>query len=116
MTADTAQQSGSWESTLPHFSTVENHGGITVPVGRPSETLRFFAGLTFVLWVLIAVGAAFWIHGMQTHDPSPWLGVATIVGSFLPAILSTIVADEAREDRWQNEVDEPPATEGRAGA
>ncbi|MED5815291.1 hypothetical protein VST63_23265 [Mycolicibacterium sp. 050232] len=97
MTVDTAQQSGSWESTLPHFSTVEKHGGITVLICRPSETLRFFAGLTFVLWVLVAVGAAFWIHGMQTHDPSPWLGVATIVGSYLPAILSTIVADEARD-------------------
>lgn len=97
MTSDTAPQPGSWESTLPHFSTVETHGEITVPITHPSETLRFFAGLTFVLWALVAVGAAFWCHRMQTHDPSPWLGFATILGSFLPAILSTIVADEARD-------------------
>jgi hypothetical protein len=76
---------------------VEKHGGITVPICRPSETLRLFAGLTFVLWTLVAVGAAFWLHSMQTHNPSPWLGLATIVGSFLPAILATIVADEARD-------------------
>ncbi|MBN3507838.1 hypothetical protein JYB55_03165 [Mycolicibacterium septicum] len=97
MTADTAQQPGGWDSTLPHFSTVETHGAITVPVSRPSETLRFFAGVTFVLWALVAVGAAFWCHSMRTQDPSLWLGFATILGSFLPAILSTIVADEARD-------------------
>lgn len=97
MASDTAQQPGSWESTLPHFSTVEKHGRITVPISRPSETLRFFAVLTFILWVPIAVGAAFWLHGMQTHDPSTWLGIAAILGSFLPAILASIVADEARD-------------------
>ncbi|SEQ28878.1 hypothetical protein SAMN04488583_2222 [Mycobacterium sp. 88mf] len=97
MTGNTAQQPGSWESTLPHFSTMEKHGGITVPICRPSETLRFFAGLSFVLWAVVAVGAGFWFHSMRTHDPSPWLGVATIVGSFVPAILATIVADEARD-------------------
>ncbi|KHO21729.1 hypothetical protein [Mycolicibacterium setense] len=96
MTNDTARQD-SWESTLPHFSTVEKHGAITVPASPPSETLRFFAILTFVLWALVAVGAAFWFHSMQTHNPSPWLGVASIVGSFLPAILASIVADEARD-------------------
>ncbi|WP_454789789.1 hypothetical protein [Mycolicibacterium lutetiense] len=53
--------------------------------------------LSFILWVPIAVGAAFWGHSMQTHNPSPWLGIATIVGSFLPAILASIVADEARD-------------------
>ncbi|MEW2480551.1 hypothetical protein AB0876_13285 [Mycobacterium sp. NPDC049093] len=90
-------QSSAWESTLPHFSTVEKHGHITVSVSRPSETLRFFAALTFILWVPVAVGAAFWIHSMQTRDPSTWLGIAAIVGSFLPAILATIVADEARD-------------------
>ena len=104
MTGDTAQQPGSWESTLPHFSTVEKHGGITVPICRPSETLRFFAGLSFALWALVAVGAGFWLHSMQTHDPSPWLGVATIVGSFLPAILATIVADEARDTFGQRRI------------
>lgn len=104
MTADTAQQPGGWESTLPHFSTVEKHGEITVPICRPSPTLRFFAGLTFVLWALVAVGAAFWCHSMQTHDPSPWLGFATILGSFLPAILSTIVADEARDTFGQRRI------------
>lgn len=94
MSSDTAQSS-IWESTLPHFSTVEKHGHITVPVARPSETLRFFAVVTFILWVPVAVGAAFWIHGMQTHNPSTWLGLAAVVGSFLPAILAGIVADEA---------------------
>ncbi|MGV0889729.1 hypothetical protein ABQF45_09825, partial [Mycolicibacterium sp. XJ766] len=94
MSSDTAQSS-IWESTLPHFSTVEKHGHITVPVARPSETLRFFAVLTFILWVPVAVGAAFWIHSMQTHNPSTWLGLAAIVGSFLPAILAGILADEA---------------------
>ncbi|NKZ09553.1 hypothetical protein HGA11_01060 [Mycolicibacterium septicum DSM 44393] len=97
MTGDTAQPPGTWESTLPHFSTVEKHGGITVPICRPSKTLRYFAGLSFVLWVVVGVGAGFWFRSMQTHHPSPWLGVATIIGSFLPAILATIVADEARD-------------------
>lgn len=97
MTADTAQQPGSWESSLPHFSTVEKHSGITVPTSQPSERLRFFAVLTFILWVPVAVGAAFWFHSMQSHHPSTWLGVASIVGSFLPAILAGIVADEARD-------------------
>ncbi|MEV0669892.1 hypothetical protein [Mycobacterium sp. NPDC050441] len=97
MTRDTTQQPFSWDSTLPHFSTVEKHGRITVPVTQPSETLRFFAALTFVLWVPVAVGAAFWIHGMTSHEPSTWLGIAVILGSFLPAILASIVADEARD-------------------
>lgn len=101
MAGDTAQQRGSWESTLPHFSTVEKHGRITVPVSEPSETLRFFAVVTFVLWVPVAFGVAFWFHSMQTDDPSPWVGVAAIVGSFLPAILATIVADEARDTYGQ---------------
>ncbi len=34
---------------------------------------------------------------MQSHHPSTWLGVASIVGSFLLAILASIVADEARD-------------------
>ncbi|OMC34539.1 hypothetical protein A5740_09620 [Mycobacterium sp. GA-1841] len=97
MTGDTAPQADTWDSTLPHFSTVEKHGRITVPVTHPSETLRFFAVLTFILWIPIAVGAAFWIHGMQTREPSTWLGIAAIVGSFLPAILGGIVSDEARD-------------------
>lgn len=96
MTSDTASQY-SWENTLPHFSTVEKHGAITVPSSPASETLRFFAVLTFVLWALVAVGAAFWLRSMQTHNPSPWLGFASVVGAFLPAILAGIVADEARD-------------------
>ncbi|MGV0815478.1 hypothetical protein ABQF34_26320 [Mycolicibacterium boenickei] len=97
MAGDTAHQPTTWESTLPQFSTVEKHGCITVPISQPSETLRFFAVLTFVLWIPIAVGAAFWIRSMQSHSPSTWLGFAAIVGSFLPAILASIVADEARD-------------------
>ncbi|AMD54742.1 hypothetical protein ATO49_12695 [Mycolicibacterium fortuitum subsp. fortuitum DSM 46621 = ATCC 6841 = JCM 6387] len=96
MTGDTTQ-SATWQNTLPHFSTVEKHGHITMPVPQPSETLRFFAVVTFILWIPVAVGAAFWIHSMQTQDPSIWIGIAAIVGSFLPAILSGIVADEARD-------------------
>ncbi|MEX3770454.1 hypothetical protein ABFW14_26460, partial [Mycolicibacterium fortuitum] len=96
MTSGTTR-SATWQNTLPHFSTVEKHGHITVPVPQPSETLRFFAVVTFVLWIPVAVGAAFWIHTMQTQDPSIWIGIAAIVGSFLPAILSGIVADEARD-------------------
>ncbi|OMB98500.1 hypothetical protein A5733_07795 [Mycobacterium sp. NS-7484] len=97
MSGDTAPQADTWDGTLPHFSTVEKHGQITVPVTRPSETLRFFAVLTFILWIPIAVGAALWIRGMQTHNPSTWLGIAAIVGSFLPVIMAGIVADEARD-------------------
>ncbi|CRZ14826.1 hypothetical protein [Mycolicibacterium neworleansense] len=103
MTSDTVRQPDSWAGTLPQFSTVEKHGRITVPIIRISETLRFFAGVTFVLWALVAVGAAFWCHSMQTLNPSPWLGFATVLGSFLPAILATIVADRARDtfgQRW----------------
>ncbi|MBP2452868.1 DUF3592 domain-containing protein [Mycolicibacterium lutetiense] len=97
MASDTTPQSFSWDSTLPHFSTVEKHGRITVPITQPSETLRLFAALTFFLCVPIAVGAAFWIHGMQSQEPSTWLGIAVIMGSFLPTILAGIVADEARD-------------------
>lgn len=104
MTGETVQQPGNWEGTLPHFSTVEKHGAITVPITRPSETLRFFAVLTFVLWTFVAVGAAFWGHSMQTDNPSPWLGFATVVGSFLPAILASIVADEARDTFGQRRI------------
>ncbi|OFB41403.1 hypothetical protein BA059_06420 [Mycolicibacterium sp. (ex Dasyatis americana)] len=102
MTGDTTVQPDSWEGSLPHFSTVEKHSRITVPASQPSETLRFFAVLTFILWVPIAVAAAFWFRSLHSHDqpshgPSPWLGIAAIIGSFLPAILASIVADEARD-------------------
>lgn len=117
MARDTAESS-IWESTLPHFSTVEKHGRITVPITQPSETLWFFTALTFVLWIPIAVGAAFWIHSMQSHEPSIWLGLAAIVGSFVPAILATIVADEARDTFGQrstaNRVAVIPALAGAA--
>ncbi|CDP83002.1 MULTISPECIES: hypothetical protein [Mycolicibacterium] len=97
MTGDTTVQPGSWESSLPHFSTVEKHSRITVPTSQPSQTLRFFAVLTFTLWVPIAVAAAAWFRSLQHHDPSPWWGLTAIVGSFLPLILASIVADEARD-------------------
>ncbi|WP_166904369.1 hypothetical protein [Mycobacterium sp. DL440] len=96
MASDTTESS-TWESTLPCFSTVEKHGRITVPVTQPSETLRFFAVLTFLLSIPIAAGAAFWIHSMPSHEPSTWLGIAAIMGSYLPAFLASIVADEARD-------------------
>ncbi len=120
MAGDTAPQPTGWESTFPHFSTVEKHGRITVAHTRPSTTLTFFAVLTFVLWVPIAAGAAFWCHSLSQHTSrnAMWLGTAVILGSFIPIMLASIVAGEARETYGQrstgNRVAVVPALAGIA--
>ena len=97
MTGSTEPPSFSWEDTLPQFSTVEKPGRITVADPQPSENLRFFITVTFIPWVLVSAGAAFWVHGLASGDQSTWLGIIVFVGAFLPLLLTAIVADEARD-------------------
>ncbi|MBU9764735.1 hypothetical protein FR943_12860 [Mycobacterium sp. TNTM28] len=103
MVADGAPQAHSREYSLPRFSTVEKHGRITVPVSEPSETLRLFAVLSFVLWMVVTVWAAFCFHALShPPPPPPWQFMAMLLATFAPAIVTDILADEARRTFGQH--------------
>ncbi|MGV9797166.1 hypothetical protein ACWDTP_03795 [Mycobacterium sp. NPDC003449] len=98
MTDETPEQPPSWDSTQPHFSTVEKHGRITVPpVYKSSGALNFFVVLTFLLWAPVVAWATIWYRDMSRGDASMWQGLAVLLFLFLPGILTGITAEEARD-------------------
>lgn len=95
--ASTRAEALTWEDTTPHFSVREKRARITaLPLEAPGM-LGFMTVLTFVLWVPATASGAIFFSAASQGSVTWWHGALAVLYSFLPAILTGITSDEARD-------------------
>lgn len=103
MTCDASSsstQAPSWEDTTPHFSVSEKGDRITAPPVDTPGMLGFTAVVTFVLWIPASAAGALFFPGASQGNGARWVFALVVLYAFLPAVLTDLTVDEAR-DRFE---------------
>ncbi|GFG51933.1 hypothetical protein CQY20_25580 [Mycolicibacterium agri] len=88
-----------WEDTPPHFSISEKGNRITASPLEAPNMLGFLIGVSFVLWAPAATAGTLYFHSASQGADVAWfwVGALILLYTFVPAVITDLTSDEARD-------------------